>query len=147
MSRMVFSLLVLVLFQGSAPAVSPPATPIGLWQTVSDKTGEVTSLVRIYEESGRLFGRVERVLVTEGVPETCTKCKDERTGQKLVGLLIMRNMKKDGDYYRGGDVLDPENGKVYHGWIKLDSTGTRLTMRGYVDISLFGRSQTWRRVE
>jgi uncharacterized protein (DUF2147 family) len=74
-------------------------------------------------------------------------CRDERKGQKLVGLLIVRNMKKDGDGYTGGDVLDPENGKVYRGKIKLDSTGTRLTLRGYVGISLFGRSQTWRRVE
>ena len=144
---MALALLLLFLAQNAGAKPAPIATPIGVWQTVSDKTGEVTSLVRIYEERDRLFARVEKVLVTEGVPKTCERCRDERKGQPLVGLLIMRNMKKDGNEYNGGDVLDPENGKVYRAKMKLDSTGTRLTLRGYVGISLFGRSQTWRRVE
>jgi uncharacterized protein (DUF2147 family) len=147
MSLMVLAILFLALLQGGTPAVPHSTSPIGLWQTISDKTGQATGLVRVYEEGGRLFARVERVLVTEGVPSTCERCRDERKGQPLVGLLIMRNMKKDGDQYKGGDILDPEDGKVYRAKLKLDSTGNRLTVRGYIGISLFGRSQTWRRVE
>jgi uncharacterized protein (DUF2147 family) len=142
------TLLFLFLAQSGGATLAPRvASPIGVWQTVSDKTGQATSLVRIYEERGRLFARVEKVLVTEDIPTTCELCRDERKGLPLVGLVIMRNMKKDGDEYNGGDILDPENGKVYRAKIKLDSTGTRLTVRGYIGISLFGRSQTWRRVE
>ena len=146
---MILALLLLIVSQGGiVAAASHAASPIGVWQTVSDKTGQVTSLVRIYDERGLLFARVEKVLVKEkGVPDTCTLCRDERKGQPLVGLIIMRNMKADGGEYNGGDVLDPENGKVYRARMKLDSTGTRLTLRGYIGISLFGRSQTWRRVE
>ncbi len=148
MAEMVLALLLLIVSQSGGGAPPPRvASPVGLWQTVSDKTGEITSLVRVYDEHDRLFARVEKVLVTKGVPDTCTLCRDERKGHPLVGLVIMRNMKRDGDEYDGGDILDPENGKVYRAKIKLDATGARLTVRGYIGISLFGRSQTWRRVE
>jgi uncharacterized protein (DUF2147 family) len=149
MSMMTLALLILIALQAGPAAAAPhTASPIGVWQTVSDKTGQVTSLVRVYEDHSLLFARVEKVLVTDkGVPDTCTLCRDERKGQPLVGLIIMRNMKHDDDEYNGGDILDPENGKVYRAKIKLDASGTRLTVRGYIGISLFGRSQTWRRVE
>ncbi|MEO6224123.1 MAG: DUF2147 domain-containing protein [Vicinamibacterales bacterium] len=145
---MFLALLFLAVFQGNSTAVAlQTASPIGLWQTVSDKTGQVQSLVRVYEERGRLFGRVEKVLVTEGVPPTCEKCRDERKGQPMVGLVIIRNMTKKEAEYRDGDILDPENGKVYRARMTLDSTNKHLTVRGYIGISLFGRSQTWQRVE
>lgn len=132
----------LLLAQG---APGRPASPVGLWQTVSDVTGQPQSVVKIYEDNGRLFARVEHVLVTEGVPSTCVKCRDDRKGQPLVGLVIMRNMRKAGNDYRGGDILDPESGKVYRCRMTLDATGQRLTIRGYIGISLFGRSQVWHR--
>lgn len=122
-------------------------TPVGVWKTVSDATGETQSHVRIYESGGKLFGRVERVLVTKGVPDTCVKCTDDRKGHPLVSLVILRNMVKSGNEYKGGDILDPENGKVYRCILKLDGSGDRLTVRGYIGISLFGRSQVWHRIE
>jgi len=140
-------LLLLSLSQNPAgtPAILP-GTPVGLWQTISDKTGQPQSLVRIYEDASQLFARIEKVLATEGVPDTCAKCRDDRKGLPLVGLVIMRNMKKSGDDYGGGDILDPETGKVYRCKMKLDATRNTLTVRGFVGISLFGRSQTWHRV-
>lgn len=74
------------------------------------------------------------------------KCRDDRRGKPLVGLVIMRNMRAAGEDYRDGDILDPESGKVYRCRMTLDSTGQRLTIRGFIGISLFGRSQVWHRV-
>jgi uncharacterized protein (DUF2147 family) len=140
----------LFLLAAAVAQVAPVATmtsPVGTWQTISDVTGQPQSIVRVYEERGVLFAKIERVLVTDGVPSTCVKCRDERKGQPLVGLVIMRNMKAGRDEYAGGDILDPESGKVYRCKVTLDPTGQRLTVRGYIGISLFGRSQTWRRVQ
>jgi len=141
------ALLFLLIAAVAQLAPAATASPVGAWQTISDVTGQPQSIVRVYEERGLLFAKVERVLVTDGVPSTCVKCRDDRKGQPLVGLVIMRNMKAGGDEYSGGDILDPESGKVYRCKVTLDPTGQRLTVRGYIGISLFGRSQTWRRVQ
>ncbi len=139
-------LSIALLAQTAATTQAPPLSPIGYWQTISDVTGQPQSIVHIYESRGRLFARVDTVLVTEGVPATCVKCRDDRKGAPLVGLIIMRNMRNAGDDYRDGDILDPESGKVYRCRMTMDVTGQRLTVRGYIGISLLGRSQVWHRV-
>lgn len=143
---MTFLLTILLMTQMAAPPAAPPRSPIGYWQTVSDVTGRPQSVVQIYESDGRLFARVDKVLVTDGVPATCVKCRDDRKGAPLVGLVIMRNMRNAGEDYRDGDILDPESGKIYRCRMTVDVTGQRLTIRGYIGISLFGRSQVWHRV-
>ena len=143
---MAFLLTIVLLAQTAATTPAPLRSPIGYWQTVSDVTGRPQSVVQIYESRGRLFARVDKVLVTDGVPATCVKCRDDRKGTPLVGLIIMRNMRNAGDDYRDGDILDPESGKVYRCWMTLDVTGQRLTIRGFIGISLFGRSQVWHRI-
>jgi len=139
-------LSIALLAQAAATTQAPPLSPIGYWQTISDVTGQPQSIVQIYERRGRLFARVDRVLVTDGVPATCVKCRDDRKGTPMVGLVIMRNMRHAGDDYRDGDILDPESGKVYRCRLTLDVTGQRLTVRGYIGFSLFGRSQIWHRM-
>jgi uncharacterized protein (DUF2147 family) len=139
-------LSIVLLAQAAATTQAPPPSPIGYWQTISDVTGQPQSIVQIYESRGRLFARVDKVLVTEGVPATCVKCRDDRKDTPMVGLIVMRNMRNAGDDYRDGDILDPESGKVYRCRLTLDATGQRLTIRGYIGLSLFGRSQIWHRV-
>ncbi len=143
---MTLLLTIALLAQVAATGPTTPLTPIGRWQTVSDVTGQPQSIVQVYESNGRLFARVEKVLVTDGVPATCVRCRDDRKGAPLVGLVIMRNMRNAGEDYRDGDILDPESGKVYRCRMTMDATGQRLTIRGYIGISLFGRSQVWHRV-
>ena len=130
-----------------APAAQPASltSPAGLWTTTDDKTGKVRGRVRVYEQGGRYFARIEAALQGEDPAARCTVCKDDRKDQLYIGLVIMRNMQlKDGEY-SGGDILDPDTGKVYRCKFKLDAGGTRLIVRGYIGISLFGRSQTWQR--
>lgn len=121
------------------------SSPAGRWRTVDDKTGQPRSIVRIWEENGQYFGRVEQSLNPERAGRRCDLCTDERKDQLIVGMTIMRSLKKNGDEYSGGDILDPDNGKIYRCKVKVKEQGDVLAVRGFLGASLFGRSQTWTR--
>jgi uncharacterized protein (DUF2147 family) len=120
-------------------------TAVGRWRTVDDKTGKPRSIVRIYEEQGRLFGRIEESLNPERAGRRCDKCTDERKDQPIVGMVIIRGLKQDGDEYNGGDILDPDNGKIYRCKLRVKDNGNLLSVRGYLGAAVFGRSQEWTR--
>ena len=123
-------------------------SPAGLWQTVDDKTGQPRSLIRIEEKNGVLTGTIEKgLLPTDSEDAVCDKCEDDRKDQLLLGMNIIRGVSKSGDHYDGGTILDPDNGKVYKCKMQLNDAGNQLEVRGYIGISLIGRSQTWLRVE
>ncbi len=123
------------------------ATPVGLWKTIDDDGKTEKSLVRISETGGVLSGRIEKLLDPhDKSDDVCDKCPDERKGKPIVGLTILRNLKKgDDEWYEGGDVTDPKNGKVYRAKVRTLEGGKQLQMRGY--IGPFYRTQTWIRVE
>lgn len=122
-------------------------TPVGLWKTVDDKDGTAKSEIRIVETNGVISGKVERILDPESKPgEKCIECSDERKDQPILGMEILRGLKKnDGkDVWEGGNVLDPKNGKIYRATVTPIEGGHKLQMRGY--IGFFYRTQTWIRV-
>jgi len=135
---------IILLLANSALAGSPPE---GLWKTYDDRTGEARALVRIYQQDGALFGRIEDSFGPGEREAKCEACKDERKDQPIVGLLIIRNLKPDEDGFDGGDILDPENGSVYRCKLHLEDEGKKLIVRGYLGLSLFGRSQTWAKAD
>lgn len=134
---------VAVSLSGAALAQS---TPVGLWKSVDDQTGQPKSLVRIVEKDGALSGRIEKIL-TDKTDARCDKCTDERKDQPVLGMTIISGMKPDGEQWSGGRILDPNEGKVYSSRLKLLEGGRKLDVRGYIGVSLFGRSQTWIREE
>ena len=125
------------------------ATPVGLWKTIDDDGKTEKSLVRINESGGVLTGRIEKLLDPTSKPDAvCDKCTDERKGKPIVGLTILRNLKRnadDSEWWDGGDVTDPNNGKVYKARVRTIEDGKKLQMRGY--IGPFYRTQTWIRAE
>lgn len=124
------------------------ATPTGLWKTIDDRTNKPRSLIRISEQNGLFSAVVEKgLLETDTGDKVCDKCTDERKGQKIIGMTIAKGLKKNGNQYDGGEILDPSNGKIYQCKMMLDDSGNLLEVRGYIGISLIGRSQTWHRVE
>src|SRR5579871_1282044 len=116
--------LVAVGLYGSDPA--PGFSPVGRWRTVDDKTGLPRSIVLIWEENGQYFGCVEQSLNPERAGRRCDMCTDERQGQLIAGMTIIRGLKKNGDEYSGGDILDPYNGKIYRCKAKVKQGGEVL---------------------
>jgi len=119
-------------------------TPVGRWKTIDDKTGKPKAIVQIYEENGKLYGKVVETL-NPNAKKVCDKCKDARKDQPIVGMVILRDMVKHGEEYSGGNILDPDNGSVYRCKMRLEDNGNKLSVRGYIGFSLLGRSQTWTR--
>ena len=133
-----------LLFAGLASA---QMTPVGLWKTIDDDGKTEKSYVRISESGGLVSGKVEKVLDPKAKPDdVCDKCSDERKDKPIVGLTIIRNAKKSGDdTWEGGDITDPNNGKVYRLRLKPLDGGKKLEVRGY--IGPFFRNQQWVRAE
>jgi uncharacterized protein (DUF2147 family) len=138
---MVFLLPQLVLAQAS--------TPVGLWKTIDDATGKERSYVRIVEVNGELQGKVEKLFDFPGDdPEhLCDKCKGDRKDQPVIGMTILWGLKDEGKVWKGGEILDPDNGKTYRCKMTVSKNGQELDVRGYIGISLIGRTQTWLRLE
>ena len=123
-------------------------TPVGLWESMDEKTGAPKSQVRITEDGGVLTGKVERILRAGADPHAvCTACSDDRKDQPIVGLEIIRGAQQaEGkDVWEGGKILDPENGKTYTLRLTPIDAGGKLEVRG--SIGPFGRTQTWVRVQ
>lgn len=134
----------------SAGLALAQATPAGLWKTIDDETKQERSTVRISESGGVFSGKIEKLADPSKQDVKCDQCKDERKDQPVLGLTIIRGVKKnasDAELWDGGDILDPANGKVYKVRLKPIDGGKRLEVRGYVGMPMLGRTQTWVRVE
>jgi uncharacterized protein (DUF2147 family) len=122
-------------------------SPVGQWQTSDEKTGEVKSVVIIFEQQGVMRGRVEKILRKDADPAAkCDKCSDDRKNQPVVGLEIIRGAKKASgkNVWEDGEILDPENGKTYALRLTPIENGAKLEVRG--SFGPIGRTQTWVRV-
>jgi len=125
-------------------------SPVGLWKSIDDNTGKVRSLVRITQANGEYKGTIEKLFraPTEDQNPKCDKCPDARKDKPIIGMTILTGLKAEDDLeYTGGQIIDPENGKIYSSKIVLDENGKKLEMRGFIGVSLIGRSQTWVRAD
>lgn len=128
----------------------PGDSPAGLWKTIDDKTKQPRSLVRIVEKDGVFEGRVEQLLNRQPDDDPdglCRKCPGDRKDKPIVGMSILWGLKRDGDAFKGGEILDPKNGKTYSCKMTLVDGGQKLDVRGFIGVSLIGRTQTWVREE
>ncbi|HEX3382041.1 MAG TPA: DUF2147 domain-containing protein [Paraburkholderia sp.] len=133
------------LLASAVIAMAQTDTPIGTWQTIDDHTGQPKALVQITRDgNGELNGKVIKGLGANDQPDRrCTECTDARKDQLVLGMTIINSMKKDGDAWDHGQILDPENGKIYKCKMHLEDGGNKLVVRGYIGVALLGRSQTW----
>jgi uncharacterized protein (DUF2147 family) len=130
---------------GNAIAAEP--TPVGVWTTIDDDSHQPRSEVEISEDNGVLSGKVVHIYPKPDEPADprCIDCKGERHNQPVLGMTILWNMRRNGDNWDGGEVLDPETGDTYRATMHPTADGKKLELRGYVGISLFGRTQVWER--
>jgi uncharacterized protein (DUF2147 family) len=108
---------------------------IGKWITIDDETGKQKSIVELYKQNDKLFGKITYVFPNEikGPNPKCTKCTDDRKDQPILGLQIVRSLKWNGGSWEGGTIVDPENGKIYDVKMWIDpQNSNRLNVRGYI---------------
>jgi uncharacterized protein (DUF2147 family) len=125
-------------------------TPVGKWHSIDDKTKEVKSEISITESDGVLSGKVTKLLRKDAKQDAvCEECKGALKDKPILGLEIIHGAKKEAneDVWTGGKILDPENGKEYRLKMTPEDGGKKLAVRGYIGSPVFGRSQTWVRVE
>jgi hypothetical protein len=118
---------------------------LGVWKTIDEKTNQPSSLIRLDEINGELIGTVTELIPTPGeiLVTHCNLCKDERKGKPIIGMMIMKGLKKSSPgVWSGGEILDPEEGEIYKVKINMVNDKT-LEVRGYIGIPLLGRTQTW----
>jgi len=139
--RQIFSLAVLTLALAAGAALAADS-PVGTWKTVDEKSGKVESTVEVYEQGGKLFGRITGLAEpndAQGKPKTCSKCTGADKGQPMVGLVIIKGLSASDGHYKGGTIMDPRDGKIYKAELWVEDG--KLRVRGY--LGLFYKTRTW----
>jgi uncharacterized protein (DUF2147 family) len=136
---LIFAALALII----STARGAELTPAGLWKTIDDKTGKPRGTMRIYEDHGLWFGKIETSFNPAERNERCDKCSGDRKDQPVIGMVVMWGLARHGSEYSGGEILDPETGFVYRCRLTLSADGRKLLVRGYIGVSVLGRTQVW----
>ncbi len=116
--------------------------PTGRWQTIDDETGEPKSVIEIYEQGGKYYGKIATIL-TGNDDAVCDKCSGKDKGRPMLGLVIIKDLTNKDDHWAGGTILDPQKGSEYKlsAWYENDSPD-KLFIRGKHWTGLY-RTQTW----
>lgn len=149
----IFKIIFIILGMGLLQLSYAANSPIGYWRTIDDATGKPKGIVQIWSSADNvLHGRILKIWPRPGADqnELCTACQGDKHNQRIVGMVILENLKpneKNPNEWSGGQILDPKNGKTYNCNIQLSNDGAQLKVRGYIGLPLFGRSQTWLKAE
>ncbi len=140
--KILFTVCITVFLFSSSRAQAQDSV-VGYWKTIDDETNEAKSIVQIYKKDGEIFGKIVKLFrePNEDQDPICTKCPsdDARYKKKVIGMEIIKGLKKKGSAYEGGTVLKPDEGKIYK--CKIWKEGNKLMVRGYW--GFFYRTQEW----
>lgn len=137
-------LLAVFVFSASLCLTQKSSSIVGHWKTIDDETGKAVSVVEIFEHKGKIYGRIVELLNPSDRGKTCENCDGADKDKPIMGLTVIKGLIKDGDDY-SGKILDPKHGRIYQCNVRLENKD-KLKVRGFVGISLFGRTQYWYRV-
>ena len=135
--------LLVLLSEGVLADISP----VGRWEVIDDKGHKPVAIMKIVERHGEFLGRIEKLIPHPGddPDPICSNCPGTLKGSPIQGLTVMQGLKKEGDEYGGGTILDPDSGNYYSVKMRLGPDGNTLKVRGYLGISLLGRTEVWTR--
>ena len=121
-------------------------TIFGKWNSTNEETGNIDSIIEVYEKDGKAFAKVIEIKGSTRKNAVCEKCEDENRNKPILGLNILTGLEKNDDEWSGGNILDPRNGRIYNCYIKLIKPN-KLKIRGYIGLALFGKTAYWERAE
>jgi uncharacterized protein (DUF2147 family) len=137
-----FAWIVMLSVGLAALGAAAAEAPVGQWKTIDEKSGAAQSVVAIYDQGGKLFGKIVSLtqpVDAQGKPKIYVKCTGDDKDKPIVGLVIIKDLGADGDHWKGGTILDPDDGKVYKAELWVEEG--KLKVRGY--LGFFHRTQTW----
>jgi uncharacterized protein (DUF2147 family) len=148
LQRLTIAIGAATLLAAGVPLHAQEPSAVGLWEQVDEKTGRAESWFKITERNGVYEGRIVKIFPRPGDDENwvCDKCEGAEKGAPVLGLALIKGMRREGSGYKDGTIMDPRDGSVYRALMTLSRDGQHLEVRGYLGISLFGRSQTWNRL-
>ena len=139
--KKIYPIILIFIFQ-----ITTAQSVVGKWKTIDDETGIEKSIVDIYEKNGKIYGKVIEIFEAQHRNRKCELCNGDDKNKPILGLTVIKGLIKDNNEYNGGKITDPKNGKTYKCYITLENKD-KLKVRGYIGISLFGRTQYWFRVK
>lgn len=142
MRKYIFISLVTIFLTFSTNAQSV----LGQWYSIDPDTGLNESVIEVYTQGDKVYGKIIEILKEEDKDKTCIECTGKDKDQPIEGLVIIRGLSKDGDEWTDGKILDPKNGKLYKCYITLEEEN-KLKLRGYIGFSVIGRTEYWHRVQ
>ena len=139
MTKLVLTLVILIF------TINTNAQSIfGKWENISEETGVVDSVIEVYEKEGKAYAKIIAITNPKDQNSVCDKCDGNNKDKAILGMNILTGLQKKGNEWSGGKILDPKNGKVYNCFIELKGAD-KLKVRGYLGVSLFGRTVYWMR--
>jgi uncharacterized protein (DUF2147 family) len=146
---MIRSIIALAIGAASLSAFAQ-TSPVGLWKQVDEDGKTEKSYIRIAESSGKFSAKIEKIIDPAKQEAKCDLCTDERKGQPILGMSILRNLSKsssDDNTWDGGEILKPDEGKTYKVRLRPIDDGKKLEVRGYIGMPMLGKTQIWQRIE
>lgn len=135
-------------FAATIPSRAQEPTAAGLWQKLDEDTKKPIIWFLFVDRAGVFEGYAAKMFPEAGEDPNpaCTRCTDDRKGMPLLGLPMIRGMKRNGLRYEGGTILDPRDGSVYKAVMTLDPAKSVLVLRGYLGFEFLGKNDIWHHV-